>query len=109
MGVDVARTYAITFAIGAMMAASAGALMSVVFPISPLTGHLFLGRAFVICVLGGVGSIAGALVGGLMLGLIESFGGMLLGQEHALTLSFCLLIVLLVFRPHGLMGMKGFE
>jgi branched-chain amino acid transport system permease protein len=109
MGVDVARTYAITFAIGAMMAAAAGALMSVVFPISPMTGHLFLGKAFVICVLGGVGSIAGALVGGLVLGLMESFGGMLLGPEHALTLSFCLLLVLLVFRPRGLMGMKGFE
>ncbi|TFL13119.1 branched-chain amino acid ABC transporter permease [Pusillimonas caeni] len=109
MGVDVAKTYAVTFALGAMMAAAAGALVSVVFPISPVTGHLFLGKAFVICVLGGVGSIAGAVAGGLALGLLESFGGMLFGPEYALTLSFCVLLVLLTFRPRGLMGIRGYE
>ncbi|HEY8553072.1 MAG TPA: branched-chain amino acid ABC transporter permease [Burkholderiales bacterium] len=108
MGVDVARTYSVTFAISAMLAAAAGSLMSVVFPISPTTGHLFLGKAFVICVLGGIGSIGGAVVGGMTLGLLESFGGLLFGPEHALTIAFVLLIVLLVFRPQGLMGKKGF-
>lgn len=107
MGVDVARMYAVTFAISAMLAAAAGSLMSVVFPVSPTTGHLFLGKAFVICVLGGVGSIAGAVIGGLTLGLLESFGGLLFGPEHALTIAFLLLIVLLVFRPEGIMGKRG--
>jgi branched-chain amino acid transport system permease protein len=108
MGVDVARTYAVTFAVSAMLAAAAGSLMSVVFPVSPTTGHLFLGKAFVICVLGGIGSIGGAVIGGLTLGLLESFGGLVFGPEHALTIAFVLLIVLLVFRPEGIMGRKGF-
>ncbi|MGA0571560.1 branched-chain amino acid ABC transporter permease [Variovorax sp. VNK109] len=106
MGVNVARTYALTFAIGAMMAGAAGSLMSVIFPVSPLTGHLFLGKAFVICVLGGIGSVAGAVIGGLALGLIESFGGLVFGPENALILSFVLLLVLLVVRPQGIMGKK---
>ncbi|MAK55692.1 MAG: branched-chain amino acid ABC transporter permease [Pusillimonas sp.] len=109
MGVEVNKTYAMTFAIGALMAAGSGALMSAVFPFSPITGYLFLGKAFIICVLGGVGSIAGAVAGGILLGLIESFGGMLLGPEHALTLAFTLLLLLLIFRPRGLMGVRGFE
>lgn len=109
MGVDVARTYALTFAIGAMMAAAAGALLTVVFPVSPMTGHMFLGKAFIICVLGGVGSIMGALVGGLVLGLVETFGGVLVGPEHAMTLCFGLFLLLLIFRPRGLLGVKGFE
>lgn len=109
MGVDVARTYALTFAIGAMMAAAAGALLTVVFPVSPMTGHMFLGKAFIICVLGGVGSILGALVGGLVLGLVETFGGLLVGPEHAMTLCFGLFLLLLIFRPRGLLGVKGFE
>src|SRR5690625_1146857 len=81
MGIEVTRTYAFTFALGAFMAGAAGALVSVVFPFSPMTGYLFLGKAFVICVVGGIGSIAGAVVGGLVLGVLESFGGMLLGPE----------------------------
>ncbi|WP_439588730.1 branched-chain amino acid ABC transporter permease [Hydrogenophaga sp.] len=107
MGVDVARTYALTFAIGAMMAGATGSLLSVVFPISPLSGHLFLGKAFVVCVLGGVGSIGGAVAGGMALGLIESFGGVLLGPENALILAFTLLLAFLVVRPQGLMGNKA--
>ena len=56
------------------MAGAAGALLSIIFPISPLNGPLFLGKAFVVCVLGGLGSVPGAMVGGLVLGVIESFG-----------------------------------
>ena len=68
MGVNVKRINAITFAIGAFMAGAAGALLSIIFPISPLNGPLFLGKAFVMCVLGGLGSVPGALAGGLVLG-----------------------------------------
>lgn len=109
MGVDVKRVYAITFAIGAVMAGAAGSLLSVIFPISPLNGPLYLGKAFVICVLGGLGSIGGAMVGGLALGVIESVSALVFGPEQALTVSFVLLIVLLVLRPTGIMGRRGYE
>ncbi len=109
MGVNVPRINAITFAVGAMMAGAAGALLSIVYPISPLNSTLFLGKAFVVCVLGGLGSVPGALVGGLALGVIESFGGYALGPEHAVTLSFGLLLLLLFVRPSGILGKKGYE
>ena len=109
MGVDVKHINAITFAVGAFMAGAAGALLSIIFPISPLNGPLFLGKAFVVCVLGGLGSVPGAMVGGLMLGVIESFGSYWIGPEHAMTLSFGLLLVLLFVRPSGLMGRRGYE
>jgi branched-chain amino acid transport system permease protein len=109
MGVNVQHINAITFAGGAFMAGAAGALLSIIFPISPLNSPLFLGKAFVVCVLGGLGSVPGAMVGGLMLGVIESFGSYWLGPEHAMTLSFGLLLVLLFVRPSGLMGRRGYE
>ncbi len=109
MGVDVKHINAVTFAIGAFMAGAAGALLSIIFPISPLNSSVFLGKAFVVCVLGGLGSVPGAMVGGLVLGIIESFGSYWFGPEHAVTLSFGLLLVLLFVRPSGLLGRRGYE
>jgi branched-chain amino acid transport system permease protein len=109
MGVDVGRVNAITFGIGALMAGAAGALLSIVYPISPLNASLFLGKAFVVCVLGGLGSVPGALVGGLVLGIIESFGSFWFGPEHAVTISFAILLILLFVRPSGLLGKRGYE
>ncbi len=109
LGVKVKRIYAVTFALGAAMAGASGVLTSLIFPISPLNSTLYLGKAFVICVLGGLGSVSGALVGGIALGIIESYGGLVLGPEHAMTLSFLLLILLLIFRPMGIMGKRGYE
>jgi branched-chain amino acid transport system permease protein len=109
MGVDVARVNAVTFGIGALMAGAAGALLSIVYPISPLNSSLFLGKAFVVCVLGGLGSVPGALIGGLVLGIIESFGSFWFGPEHAVTISFALLLLLLFVRPSGLLGKRGYE
>ncbi len=109
MGVDVPRIYAVTFGLGAVMAGAAGSLLALIFPISPLAGTLYLGKAFVVCVLGGLGSVAGAIVGGLALGVVESFSALVFGPEHALTVSFALLVVLLVVRPTGLVGRRGYE
>jgi branched-chain amino acid transport system permease protein len=109
MGVDVKSVNAITFGIGALMAGAAGALLSIIYPISPLNSSLFLGKAFVVCVLGGLGSVPGALLGGLLLGIIESFGGYWFGPEHAVTISFGLLLLLLFARPSGLIGKRGYE
>lgn len=109
MGVEVNHVNAVTFGIGALMAGAAGALLSIVYPISPLNSSLFLGKAFVVCVLGGLGSVPGAMIGGLVLGIIESFGAFWFGPEHAVTLSFGLLLVLLFVRPSGLLGKRGYE
>lgn len=109
MGVDVAATYAAAFGLGAAMAGCAGVLLALIFPISPLSSLPYLGKAFVVCVLGGLGSVPGAVLGGLVLGLVESFGAMAIGPEHAVTLSFALLIGFLIFRPQGLLGKRGFE
>jgi branched-chain amino acid transport system permease protein len=100
MGVRVKSVYAVTFGLGALLA--------MIFPISPLSGPAYLGKAFVVCVLGGLGSVPGALVGGLALGLAESFGSLWFGPEHATTLAFVLLIVILLVRPEGLLGRKGY-
>lgn len=108
MGVNTGKVFAVTFAIGAALAGAAGALLSPIFPVSPLAGTTYLGKAFVICVLGGLGSVPGVLVGGLTLGILESFGALFFGPEHSLTLSFTVLILLLVFRPNGVMGKRGF-
>jgi branched-chain amino acid transport system permease protein len=109
MGVQVKSIYAAAFAFGAAMAGCAGVLLAMIFPISPLASGSYLGKAFVVCVLGGLGSVPGAVLGGLVLGVVESFGAMAFGPEHAVTLSFALLILFLVFRPQGLIGRRGFE
>jgi branched-chain amino acid transport system permease protein len=109
MGIDVRFTYAIAFGLGAFMAGSAGALLAAIFPISPLSSSGYLGKAFVICVLGGLGSLPGVIVGGFALGVIEAYGSLALGPENALTVSFLLLIGLLIVRPTGLLGRKGFN
>jgi len=109
MGVKVKKIYALTFAIGAVMAGAAGSLISLIYPISPLNSSMFLGKAFIICVLGGLGSVPGAMVGGVALGIMESFGALAFGPEHAVTLSFIILILFLLFRPTGIIGKKGYE
>lgn len=109
MGIRVNRIYAITFGIGALMAGAAGAVFAMVFPVTTNLTGVFLGKAFVICVIGGLGSVPGALVGGLALGVIESFAGFYLGPQHAITVGFLLMLILLVVRPTGLVGVKGYE
>lgn len=109
MGIRVNHIYAITFGIGALMAGSAGTVFAMVFPISVNLSGILLGKAFVVCVIGGLGSVSGALVGGLALGLIESFSGVFLGAEYALIVGFVLMLLLLLVKPTGLVGMKGYE
>lgn len=109
MGIRVNQIYAITFGIGALMAGAAGAIFAMVFPVTTNLTGAFLGKAFVICVMGGLGSVPGALVGGIALGIIESFSGFILGPQHALTVGFVLMLILLLVRPTGLVGVKGYE
>jgi branched-chain amino acid transport system permease protein len=109
MGIKVNRIYAITFGIGALMAGVTGVIFAMVYPVTTNLTGIYLGKAFVICVIGGLGSVQGALVGGLVLGVIESFAGQFFGPQHALTVGFLLMLVLLVVKPTGLTGIKGYE
>ena len=109
MGVDIKIIYAVAFGLGAAMAGCAGVLLALIFPISPLSAGAYLGKAFVVCVLGGLGSVPGAILGGLFLGITESLGAVVFGPEHSVTLSFSLLIVFLIIRPQGILGKKGYE
>ena len=109
MGVKVERVYAITFALGLTMAGMAGCYLAVVYPISPLASSGYLGIAFTACVLGGLGSVIGAITGGLLLGLVESFGALAVGSEYSLTVASTILILMLLVRPQGLIGRAGYE
>ncbi len=109
MGIRVNQIYAITYGIGALMAGAAGTIFAMVFPVTTNLTGAFLGKAFVICVIGGLGSVPGALAGGIALGIIESFSGFLLGPQHAITVGFVLMLALLLVKPTGLVGKKGYE
>src|SRR5260370_2352175 len=98
MGVDVKSIYAIAFGLGAALAGCAGVLMALIFPISALTSTSYLDKAFVVCVLGGLGSVSGALAGGLLLALVEGIGSATIGPADSTTLSFSIL-VLVPLRP----------
>ena len=103
-GVNVDRINALAFAVGFALAAAAGALMAPIFKLDPMMGEQPLLKAFIIIILGGLGSIPGAILGGLMLGLIDSIVATALGAEPAFLLSFVFIIVVLLFRPSGLFG-----
>jgi len=109
MGIKVNRIYAVTFGIGALMAGATGAIFAMIYPVTTNLSGAYLGKAFVVCVVGGLGSVQGALIGGIVLGIIESFAGQFFGPQHALTVGFLLMLLLLVVRPTGLTGIKGYE
>lgn len=109
MGIRVKEIYAITFGIGALMAGAAGVIFAVIFPTTTSVSGVYLGKAFVVCVIGGLGSVPGALVGGLVLGFVESISAHVFGPQHALTVGFLLMLLLLVVRPTGLVGVRGYE
>jgi branched-chain amino acid transport system permease protein len=109
MGIRARDVYATTFGIGALMAGAAGCLIAVVFPFSPGLAETLLGKSFVVCVLGGLGTVPGALVGGLVLGLSESVIGVWLGPQNAAIIGFLGMLLVLLVRPTGLVGRAGFE
>lgn len=107
VGIDIKRIYALTFAIGGLMAGMAGSLFAVLFSFSPVVGDTLTLKSFVVVVLGGLGSVPGVLVGGIILGLIESIASVVAsGFKDAI--SFGLLVVALVFSPHGLLGKRSY-
>jgi len=103
-GVDTRRTYRTAFFVAILLAALAGALWGQIYAVSPFLGERPLMMAFIVVILGGMGSIPGAALGGLILGLTESFVGTFYGAAASAFLSFGVVIVLLIVRPWGILG-----
>ena len=104
MGINVKRVYLISFGIGCACAGVAGAALAPFFPVYPYVGDLFVITAFVVIVLGGMGSFVGAFVGGIIIGVADSVGAMLLPAAMKSVISFALFILILLFKPSGLFG-----
>ena len=104
MGIDVLRTQAIAFGLGLAAVGMASGLLLPVFYAYPEVGHLFTLDSFVIVVLGGMGSIEGAAIAGVVLGVIKSLISLYWGNEWALPGEFVLFLLVLSFRPSGLFG-----
>ena len=104
MGADPVRIKGLAFALSIATAGVAGALLIVILPVQPSIGREYIGLVFAVCVLGGMGSIWGTLVGALVLGTAESFTATFFGPSWAPAVSFGLLLATLAFRPAGLFG-----
>jgi branched-chain amino acid transport system permease protein len=104
VGVDVRRVYAVAFGIGAACVGAAGALVSPILPFQPSTGLGASVTAFNIVIIGGMGSLPGAFVGGLLVAVAESLGAVFVSPSLKELVSFSLLILILLFRPTGLFG-----
>ena len=107
MGVNVNKTIAITFVIGSILAAAGGVLYATAYPqIDPTMGYIPGLKAFVAAVLGGIGSIPGAMLGGVILGVAETMTKAYISSQYADAISYCILIVILLVKPTGLLGSK---
>lgn len=107
MGINVNATIALTFAIGSALAALAGALMCSAYPtLTPYTGAMPGIKAFVAAVFGGIGSIPGAFIGGILLGIIENLSKAYISSQMADAIVFAVLILVLLVKPTGILGKK---
>ena len=106
MGIDVDHVYAMCFGIGLACLGAAACFLLPAYYVNPLVGSGFVLVAFTIVVLGGMGSFIGALVGGLLIGVIESIGGLYLGESLGQVGIFAIFIAVLLFRPQGLFGAR---
>ena len=107
MGINIERIYVFTFALGAALAGAAGVLYGIIFPFNPYIGALPTIKAFAIIILGGLGSIPGAVVGGLLYGIAEQTAAITLGSIWRDAVAFSVLIIVLALRPEGLFGKRS--
>ena len=112
-GVRVSQIYAVVFGLGAGLAGVAGTLLSLSYSLTPNMGDPFLIKGFVVCVLGGLGSVQGALIGGLTYGIVEAFATQIdvtIGTQHISgsglqdAIALVVLLIVLIVRPRGIMG-----
>jgi branched-chain amino acid transport system permease protein len=102
VGIDANRVAMLTFAISGVLAAVAATLYAPINLVYPAMGHLVITKAFVIIILGGMGSVPGAIVGGLIIGFAESFGAFYISTDYKDIIAFMLLVFILSLRPQGL-------
>lgn len=107
VGLDVKRLYALTFGIGAACVGAAGVMMTLIVDITPMIGPAYTLLAFVIVITGGLGSMAGALLGGLLIGVTEALAGLLFTPSAKSMFAFAILVLVLLFRPQGILGKRS--
>ncbi len=109
MGINVERTFMITFGIGSALAGLAGVLIAPIYTLSPGIGGNFILAAFAVVVLGGLGSVAGAWAGGMIVGIVEAFAGYYINPELKQAVWFLIFLAVLIVKPSGLFGQVGAE
>ena len=109
MGINVERTFLLTFGVGAALAGVAGAMLTPIYSITPAVGGNFILAAFAVVVLGGLGSVWGAYIGGLIVGVVEAFAGYYIDPALKNAIWFVIFLVVLIVRPAGLLGQVGAE
>jgi branched-chain amino acid transport system permease protein len=107
VGLDVKRLYALTFGIGAACVGAAGVMMTLIVDVTPTLGPTYTLLAFVIVITGGLGSMAGALLGGLLIGVTEALAGLLFTPSAKSMFAFAILVLVLLFRPQGILGRRS--
>ena len=107
VGLDVKRLYALTFGIGAACVGAAGVMMTLIVDVTPMIGPIYTLLAFVIVITGGLGSMAGALIGGLLIGVTEALAGLLFTPSAKSMFAFAILVLVLLFRPQGILGRRS--
>ncbi len=107
VGLDVKRLYALTFGIGAACVGAAGCMLLLLFDVTPEVGPAYTLLAFVIVITGGLGSMPGALIGGILIGLTEAMAGLLFSPSAKSMFAFGFLVLVLLFRPQGIMGKRA--
>ena len=107
VGLDVGRLYALTFGLGAACVGAAGAVMVLIIDITPQVGPAYTLLAFVIVITGGLGSMPGALLGGVLIGVTEALAGLIFTPSAKSMFSFAILVLVLLLRPQGLLGRKA--
>jgi branched-chain amino acid transport system permease protein len=106
VGLDVKRLFALTFGLGAACVGAAGCMLILLFDVTPAAGPAFTLLAFIIVITGGLGSMPGALLGGVLIGLTEAMAGLLFTPSAKSMFSFGLLVLVLLFRPQGILGKR---
>lgn len=109
VGINIDRVFMLTFALASLLIGIAGALLTPIYPIYPTVGLNFGLVSFVVVVLGGMGSMTGALLGGLIIGMVETLSGYFIDTGLKQAVYFAVFILVLIFRPNGLFGQKGAE
>ena len=107
VGLDVKHLYALTFGLGAACVGAAGCMLLLIFDVTPTAGPAYTLLAFVIVITGGLGSMPGALLGGVLIGFTEAMAGLLFTPSAKSMFSFAILVLVLLFRPQGIMGKRA--